>query len=297
MDDKNNVTYSIDYNQDVLSLRPKHSYKTNSSKVVTASSPTLKKFVNEKNKIKEKALISDTPMKTENRGQFLNSDDIYIKAKSNKKILLYKILYCCFILLFSSIGLYIFSSMLFNESTSVDVSSSYKNEYYQLLSPVVMNDPMPFDSPANADIQMVISSSIWKLITENGTQKYNQFDERGLSLIPKSDIIKASKELFGENYNLNLNESIFGSFFTFYCGEENFHISAISNQNACIPFIKELTELDDEVNLTVAYISRDDKFLKSGSEKADEPSPIKYMRYTFKKNNDTSFYIYSVENV
>lgn len=300
MDNKNYGTYSINYNKNKESQKFDKEHQVKNTKSVVANSPTLKKFTPKNDKVKRKLLTSSTTMYTEEirPNHTIKNDDVCIKVKSAKKILFYKILYCCFILGFSFLGIYIFSSMGFNGSPSVDVSSSYNNEYYKLLSSVVMNDPAPFDNPENADSQMVVSSSIWKLITENGTQKYNQFDERGLSLIPISDIVRASKEIFGENYNLNLNESIFGPFFTFYKGEENFHISAVSNQNSCIPFIKELTEVEDSVMLNVWYVSRDDKFLKNDSEKVEEPTPIKCMKYTLKKNSsNSSYYIYSVENM
>ena len=293
MDNKNSEGYSVNYSKVDYNQKSKQLHQIKKSQTVVANSPTLKKYESKKDKFKREAF--NTVEKKPNRT--INNDDVCIKVKSSKKVLFYKILYCFFILGFSSLGIYIFSSMKFNDLSSVDVSSSCNNEYYRLLSPVVMNDLAPFDNPENADIQMIIASSIWKLITENGTQKYNQFDERGLSLIPTSDIIKASKELFGESYNLNLNESIFGSFFTFYKDEENFHISAVSNQNSCIPFIKEFTEVDDSVILNVGYISRDDKFLKFDPEKADEPSPIKYMKYTLRRDKETSaYYIYSIEN-
>lgn len=298
MDNKKYEIYSINYNMTNVPPKSNQLHQSEKKQTIVANSPTLKKYVPAQNNFKRKNSVTNFEKeKNEKTDRSINKDDICIKTKSSKKVLFYKILYCLFILGFSSLGLYIFSSMGFNTQNSIDVSSPYKNEYYQLLSPVVMNDPTPFDNPQNADIQMIISSAIWKLITDNGTQKYNQFDERGLSLIPTADIVKASKELFGENYNLNLDESIFGSFFTFYKDEENFHISAVSNQNSCIPYIKELTEVEDSVILNVGYVSRDDKFLKSDSEKAEEPTPIKYMKYTLKRNSENSaYYIYSVEN-
>ncbi len=302
MDNKTNTIYSMNYNEKSkpLDLKSRERVRGPETETVTANLPTLRVNLKREYKSRKTSNIYDkTKVCGKEKTKYLiNDDDVCIRVKSNKKILLYKILYCSFVLIFSSLGLYIFSSMVYDHQNSIDVSSPYKNEYYQLLAPVVMNDPAPFNAPENADIQTVVSSSIWKLITENGTQKYNRFDERGFSLIPVCDIVKATKELFGENYNLNLSESIFGSFFTFYVGEENFHISAVSNQNTCVPFIKELTEVDDTVILNVGYVSRDDKFLKSGDEKSDEPNPVKFMQYTLKKDNsNASYYIYSIQNV
>ena len=288
--------YSVDYLDIDKSQKFNQIPQNKPTKVVTAKPPILKKSM-ESTKHTAKDKIEDEHIAREKSKQPTTNDDICINIKASRKVLFYKVLYCCFILLFTSLGIYIFSSAIFFKPQSVGVSSLYKNEYYELLSPIVMNDPAPFGKPEYADVQMVVASSIWKLISDNGTQKYNTFDEKGFSLIPTSDVIKASQELFGENYFLNLNESIFGSFFTFYAGEDNFHISAISNQNSCIPFIKELTETDNCVILNVGYVTRDDKFLKSDSQKAKEPTPIKYMKYTLKKNIKTdSHYIYSVEN-
>ncbi len=262
------------------------------SETVIASTPNIKK-IDLTDKTAEKRKL-ETP---KTRVNSLEDEDICIKVHSPRKNLFYKVMYAVLILVLGAVGVLIFLSLLSKENPTADVMTQSYIQYYQLLSPVVMNDPAPFDKPENANIQLVISSCIWHAITKNGTQKYNTFDERGFSLIPVSDVIEASKELFGPDYVLNTNESMFGSFYSLYAGDKNFHVAAISNQNSCIPYIKDITETDEFVTLNVGYVTRDDKFLREDDEKAPEPNPIKYMKYNFKKNkNNNSIYIYSVEN-
>lgn len=296
MINKNNFSegYSVDYR----SSQTDDKYIQNkSAKTVVANSPKIRKVQKKVNveKTKEKGkpfkIVKDQTSEKESKNL-----DVYTKVHSPRKVLIYKTLYACLVILLAFIGVTIFSSSLGRTTPSCDTVSHSCNQYNKILAPVVMHDPAPFDRPENANLQMVISSCIWYAITKNGTQKYNTFDERGFSLIPVSDVVDASHELFGENYKLNTDEALFGPFYSLYSGDNNFHVSAISNQNSCIPYVDGVNESEEFIILNVGYVTRDDKFLRSDSEKASEPNPIKYMKYKLKKNPNNSFFIYAVEN-
>ena len=48
-----------------------------------------------------------------------------------------------------------------------------KKEYEQMLTPVVMFDPDPFDDLTQADVSQLLNSAVWALLmSEEGTEKY-----------------------------------------------------------------------------------------------------------------------------
>lgn len=217
-----------------------------------------------------------------------------LKTKKIKKgkAILYRLTFGCIILFLSLVGVIIVTST-FNRTARV-VSNSNLDNYSSFIAPVVMHDPVPFDSPEHADKQMVISSSIWRTILQNGVDNYNSFDDTGMVLIPVEDINKSCSELFGPNCKVNTQEEIFGPFFSFSKGEENVHIGAISNLGTYIPRVENIKEEGDLVVLKVAYLSRDEKNIER-PEKSSEPN--KFMIYKLKLNEETDkLYIDSIED-
>ena len=161
-----------------------------------------------------------------------------------------------------------------------------------------MHDPTPFNETNKADINMIISSSIWRTILQNGIDHYKEYDEQGFTLIPVKDIQTSCTDLFGPSYTINTNEKIYGSFYSYTPAEPNFHIGAISNLDTYAPYTEEITEENDDLDLTVAYLSRDDKYFSTDETKSDTPNPVKRMKYRLKINKDTQkFYIYSIEEI
>ena len=223
------------------------------------------------------------------------------KNQKKYKILVYKFILSLFVLAitFTATVIIIHKFSSFSEEVSPTLAKNVNNiNYSEFLAPVVMHDPEPFSSPEKAEKQMKISSSIWRCIMKNGTEKYQDYDERGLSLMPVKDIEEACTELFGPKHGVNFKERVFGSFYSLDENEKNFHICAISNQNSYIPYI-ECSEVNgDLLKLTVSYILREDSFFKEGPEKAQKPTPKKRMIYTLKKSDDNrNFYLESVENL
>ena len=245
----------------------------------------------------KKPTLNISPRKTPSKN--FNRD---IKIKSRYKESFYKFLLSLFVLAITFTGLLLivhrFSYLREDVTPALSSNTVSSANYSEFLAPVVMHDPEPFSSPEKADKQMKISSSIWRCIMKNGTGKYKDYDERGLSLMPVEDIEDACQELFGPNHGVNFKERVFGSFYSIDENERNFHICAISNQNCYIPYIEEKKREDEnKLRLTVGYVLREDNFFKDGPEKAQQPTPKKRMIYILRKNNNKgSYFVESVLN-
>ena len=285
--------YSVDYREN------KHQEE---SRVDKASRPRTKVVAKNKIyinnvKINKNNLDNNTSINKINKKAFRTVS----KNQGKYKVLIYKIILSLFVLAitFAATIIIIHKFSSFNEEVTPALGKNINNiNYSEFLAPIVMHDPEPFNSPEKAEKQMKISSSIWRCIMKNGTEKYQDYDERGLSLMPVEDIEKACEELFGPNHGVNFKERVFGSFYSLDENEKNFHICAISNQNSYIPYI-ECSEVNgDYLKLTVSYILREDNFFKEGPEKAQKPTPKKRMIYILKKIDDKrSVYLESIENL
>lgn len=226
-----------------------------------------------------------------------------LKPKLNikHKLLIYKILMSFFILsltlLVTVIIINKFSTLKDEITPTFNITDENEINYSEFLAPVVMHDPKTFGSPEEAENQMKISSSIWRCVMKNGTNKYKEYDDRGLSLIPVDDIKKSCIELFGQNHGVNFTERTFGPFYSFDGNEKFFHICAISNQDSYLPFIEDIKKESNNIIINVSYVLRDDPFFKETTEKPAEPTKKKHMTYEIKSvDNFKSYFLNSVSN-
>ena len=266
------------------------------SSVSKTESTNLGKANNFKKSLIKRARPVNKYVKNKGVGKAENLQSRQGLNNSKYKIVVGKIAVSVVLLIVTFLGIIIiinrFSSLK-DAPAVVSVGNSLPDvNYSEFLAPIVMHDPEPFKDPSKADTQMKISSSIWRCIMKNGTKKYNSFDDRGFSLIPVSEVRDACKELFGPNYNVDFKERVFGPFYSLDAGEENFHISASSNYNSYIPYIKDASKDGDSINLTVGYVLREDPFFskKTGKEALSEPDIKKCMIYKLKEEPCTNRY-------
>lgn len=177
----------------------------------------------------------------------------------------------------------------FVKTDSMLTSGGHCERFENFLVPIVMHDPTPFNGPAAADEDMVISSSIWRILYEEGFKEFSNFDDQGLMLIPTHAVQTACHTLFGPERCIDTGKEIKGSFFSLAPHEENFHIGVASNAGTFVPRIENLTEQDGIIQLSVAYILRE-------NSDASSASPEKTMLYTLHTNPDNDqLFVYSLE--
>lgn len=75
-----------------------------------------------------------------------------------------------------------------------------KSEFEDYLLPVVMFDPVEFDSPEHADSLFLLQSSLWGTLLSN-TDKYT-YDESAMLVVPASDLDVYAAKLYGPEIKL-----------------------------------------------------------------------------------------------
>ena len=174
---------------------------------------------------------------------------------------------------------------------------SKQRAYDKQLSVIVAQDPQPFASPDKADPDFVLNASLWKVMTEHGSD-YTSYDDAGRTIVPLGDVAEACGELFGPKCPLQPKNPATESFFTYDSAKAQFHIALYSLEGVYEPYTESIKKEGDSVVLRVGYIPPTDPTRTSSahvSSSSGKPIPTKYMEYVLKTNDSTKKeYLYAV---
>ncbi|MBQ9900915.1 MAG: hypothetical protein IJM51_00800 [Clostridia bacterium] len=182
--------------------------------------------------------------------------------------------------------------------TNIGSISEKKTEYTEFISPVVVNDPLPFETIEKADNNMLLKSSIWEALRGlDETEGYEHVSDATNKIVLPADLVeKAAKKLFGSDVKLNMNvlSEYDGSAIYYYDSIDNsFHItrSGITGPSAVIT---KIAQKSDYISLVVGYVNQDEMTLTS-SEGSEEEC-YKFMEYVLAVKSNGSYYIKSIRN-
>ncbi len=175
-----------------------------------------------------------------------------------------------------------------------------KLKYEQMLEPVVMFDPDPFDDLNQADVSQLLNSAVWALLmSEEGTEKYpySEGDVFGI-IVPQEDIEKHFVSLFGTEIDIaSMHASVDMSAYdiTYDAALKSYILPVTGVESAYTPKVYEIDKKGSSVILSVGYIGS-----KAWAQAADEgyeaPEPDKYMKITLRERNG-GMYIASIQAV
>ena len=163
----------------------------------------------------------------------------------------------------------------------------------RMLLPVLMFDPVPFDSIENADPIFLLQSSLWSTLYSDKRESYT-YDDSGLMVIPASDVDVAAAKLFGPN--VSLQHQTFGDFQTTYvydAANQVYRVPIMAQAGYYTPVVEEITNKGDYLELRVGYVASSNGWLTDTTGKRFQPTPDKYMLYHVKKENG-EYYILAI---
>lgn len=173
-----------------------------------------------------------------------------------------------------------------------DEAWNLKN-YDDVIWPVVMQDPKPFDENSPPDKETMLKASLWELAMNRKNTNESWNDKEHL-VLPKSEVESAGEKLFGKEIDfsgLNPNDS---DFYKFDDSKNAFLVEPISGTDGFLPHTVNARHEGDDVVLKVGYVSPKNQF-SSEMNKVFNNRVEKYAKYRLKKNSNTGdFYILSV---
>ena len=188
-------------------------------------------------------------------------------------------------------------------SFSVDVVGKLTNdekklrEYDGFLEPIVIQDPLPFDSIETAEPEMLLKSAIWSALIKNKETDAYITDESGKMVVPIADIEQDAKRLFGPGIQLKYES--FGTedaTFEYHDDDKSFHVP-IFGVNSYSVYVESAKQKGDKITLKVGYVaSYSDKWRQDKDGNTIPPEPSKYMEYELKQAGK-SYYVTAVRPV
>lgn len=175
-----------------------------------------------------------------------------------------------------------------------------KAEYEEMLTPVVMFDPDPFDDLTQADISQLLNSAVWALLmSDDGADKYpySEGDTFGI-VVPQTDIEKYFVSLFGTEIDLaSLHSSIDMSEYeiTYDAALKSYILPITGVESAYTPKVYEIEKQGSSVILSVGYIGNQ-AWVQIEDGEYTSPEPDKYMKITLRER-DGGMYISSIQSV
>lgn len=167
--------------------------------------------------------------------------------------------------------------------------------YEEFIAPVIMNDPDTFDDVTLADINQLISITIWSVLDGNMEPDRYEYTDSGM-LLPEKAVEEKFVSLFGSEVKL-VHSSVDGGGIEFrYSEQKKAYIIPITGITPIYtPKIIDVNEKSSYTVLTVGYLYSSD-WQQDSDGNMVPPEPGKYMKITLGKNPDGTYYVRAVQN-
>jgi len=165
-----------------------------------------------------------------------------------------------------------------------------KQKYNTLLNSIVMYDPLPFESPEEADQELLLASTVWQTIMSEDLSQYDT-NEYGFPMLPATEVDRYFSRLFGASLKL--------SHHSFTDAELDFEFDEEKQAYVVLPttypsgYTPQTAKIKTSFNrqekiVTVGYLS-----VPSSITEAGDRYVVKYVDYCFEKENG-EYYLKSV---
>lgn len=201
-------------------------------------------------------------------------------------------------LLFALIGVITVITLLVGWIGRLLDNPTQKQELASFIRPVAMFDPVPFTSIDQADMNMVLQSSIWSALLTDGRQDKYSYDDMGRLILPATDVDAACARLFGPN--IELTHTTFGDLEMTYLYDSDLKSYLVPVSGFLAAYTPQVVEIENEGDtlvLTVGYLPSGTMWSADLNGNVYEPDPDKYMLYILQETENGSYYISSIQDV
>lgn len=178
-------------------------------------------------------------------------------------------------------------------------NTALKAKYEEMLKPVVMFDPDPFDDLTKADVSQLLYSAVWSLLMdEEGMSKYPYYQGETIGIqVPQADIEEAFIKLYGNEIDISaLHSSIDMSQYgiTYASALKSYILPITGVDSAYTPKVYSLEKQGTSVILNVGYIGNR-AWADISSDEYTAPQPDKYMKITLRERSG-GMYVASIQS-
>ena len=162
-------------------------------------------------------------------------------------------------------------------------------KFDNIILPVVMQNPEPFNEKNPPCPKTVINSAVWDAAMNN---REVISDELGRVILSKDEVNKSANRLFNVDIDFDGIENSKDNFYIFQPEKNDFLVSSVSGTDNFVPHTVSYCKKDSEIILKVGYVTPANGF--NGNMTLFSENKIeKYMQYHLKKNKSTGKYFIS----
>lgn len=182
------------------------------------------------------------------------------------------------------VGTIVYMSMRL--TSAVLDNSQEKLMFENMIRPVVMFNPPPFEKAEDIEMPSLLLYSMWATLMGEKRDTY-QYGENGELIVPASDLDVAAAKLFGPD--VKLVHQRFGELDTTYYYDEEmavYNVPVVVQLYVYTPSVEEVTKNGDYLELNVGYIPSGISWKTDYSGGKGEPAPEKHMIYVVQRYKD-----------
>lgn len=170
-------------------------------------------------------------------------------------------------------------------------NTAEKEAYNALLATLVVADPLPFESPDQADMDLLLSSSVWAAVMNEDMEKYEKNDY-GQTYLPAVDVDRYFAKVFGTQYALEHDDFSDQEVEFEYDEEKQAYIVPVTSfPTGFTPKVEKIKTGGGEKIVTVGYISP-----ATNWNDTSDGSVSKYVDYIFQKQGKEYYLVAIREN-
>ncbi len=217
-------------------------------------------------------------------------NNVHAKAKHRRQNIA---VFGAITIIFAIIGLVSTTMFSVNFVRSIFSNEKQIENFENIILPLVILDPPPFDTADNLDMTLKIQASIWNTLLNENRVKYEN-PMTGELTIPIVDIDSYAKKLFGPETEL-VHQSVGDILLSYTYVEESqvYIVPVMGKVQLYTPRVESYTQDGDTYTLNVGYIPPGGVWELNEEGERTEISADKYMTYTLEKVED-NYYITGV---
>jgi hypothetical protein len=200
-------------------------------------------------------------------------------------------------LLLAAIGVVTVIVLSIRLTTRMLDNTAQKEMFARMITPVVMFDPVPFESAENIQNSDLLLYSMWSaLMSEN--RRYYTFNQNQELQIPAPDLDAAVRTLFGGVVRLEHRTfEDFETTYTYDAGRELYTVPVTAELYVYTPRVTDIVRRGDYYELTVEYIPPGSAWTVSFTGITQEPEPDKTMIYVMARAGRDNWHIVRVRDL
>lgn len=166
-------------------------------------------------------------------------------------------------------------------------NSGEKERFSRIIQPVIMFDPVPFESPEDIPMQNLLLYSMWTALTSDRAANYT-FGESQELVVPASDLDVAAATLFGNEIVLeHASFSDYDNAYTYDKETKSYTIRISAQFYVYTPDVREITKEGDLYCLDVYYVPPGNAWNMSPAGDKMSPFVEKHMLYYMRRGGDS----------